>query len=50
MNAAPAITEPRVDPLEAFTERASARAYLWHAGLYDLHEAVDVLRRAAWLG
>jgi hypothetical protein len=26
--------------------RAWARAYLWHVGEYDLHEAVDPLREA----
>lgn len=27
--------------------RAWARAYLWHVGEYDLHEAVDPLQEAA---
>ena len=39
--------ERRVDPLAAFELRAWARAYLWAAGEYDLHEAVDGLQAAA---
>jgi hypothetical protein len=39
--------ELRVDPLDAFKLRAEARAYLWVAGEYDLHEAVDVLQATA---
>lgn len=43
--AAPA--QQHVDPLDAFRIRAQARAYLWAAGEYDLHEAVDVLQTTA---
>jgi hypothetical protein len=42
-----AIAERQVDPLDAFTERAWARAFLWSAGEYSLHEAVDALQAAA---
>lgn len=34
----------RIDPVDAFYERATARAYLWSIGEYELHEAVDVLQ------
>jgi hypothetical protein len=39
------LAEPinRVDLLDAFIERAAARALLWHAGEYELAEAVDKL-------
>ncbi len=37
----------RPDPLEVFTARTEARAYLWREGDLDLHEAVDVLQAAA---
>jgi hypothetical protein len=37
----------RVDPLKAFELRCWARAYLWAAGEYTLHESVDELQRAA---
>lgn len=47
MCAALAITESRVDLLDAFAERARARAYLWSIGEYDLHEAVDQLQHDA---
>jgi hypothetical protein len=30
-----------------FTARCEARALLWQAGEFDLHEAVDVLQAAA---
>jgi len=33
-----------IDPVEAFRERAEARAYLWSIGDLDLHDAVDVLQ------
>ena len=33
--------------LDAFRERAWARAYLWSVGELDLHEAVDQLQRDA---
>ena len=36
-----------VDPLEAFEPRCWARAYLWAACEFDLHEAVDELQAAA---
>ncbi len=36
--------EQRVDLLDAFIERASARAYLWSLGELTLHEAVDKLQ------
>jgi hypothetical protein len=40
-----AAAKPRlVDPVDAFCERAEARAMLWHAGELDLIEAVDVLQ------
>jgi hypothetical protein len=47
MTAVAAITEKRVDPLDAFIERASTRAYLWSIGEYELHEAVDQLEADA---
>jgi hypothetical protein len=37
----------RPSALEAFVARAEARALLWQAGEFDLHEAVDVLQAAA---
>jgi hypothetical protein len=37
----------RIAPLEVFRARAEARALLWQAGEFDLHEAVDVLQAAA---
>jgi hypothetical protein len=37
----------RLDPLEVFVARAEARAMLWAAYEFDLHEAVDVLQRDA---
>jgi hypothetical protein len=46
MNAAAA--KPRlVDPVDAFRERAEARALLWSLGEYTLIEAVDVLQADA---
>jgi hypothetical protein len=39
--------EQRVAPLAVLVLRTWARAYLWHAGEYDLHEAVDPLQAAA---
>ncbi len=47
MNAAVAIADRRVDLLDAFRERAEARALLWSLGELDLHEAVDVLQHDA---
>jgi hypothetical protein len=44
---APAISQGRVDPLDAFLERAWARAYLYSIGDLTLHEAVDKLRHDA---
>jgi hypothetical protein len=37
----------RVDALKAFELRCWARAELWAACEFDLHEAVDVLQHAA---
>ena len=45
MTAAPAIK--RVDLLEAFIERAEARAYLWAIGELGWQEAVDKLQHDA---
>jgi hypothetical protein len=39
--------EPRVDLLDAFTERAGARAFLWAIGEFDMPEAVDQLQHDA---
>jgi hypothetical protein len=36
-----------VDPLDVFHERATARAYLWAIGEYELAEAVDALQADA---
>jgi hypothetical protein len=36
-----------VDPLFAFYEMASTRAYLWFIGEYELAEAVDALQANA---
>ena len=47
MTVAATIAGRRVDLLDAFTERAHARAYLWHVGDIGLHEAVDELQRQA---
>jgi hypothetical protein len=38
---------PRPSALEVFIARAEARALLWQAGEFDLHEAVDVRQRDA---
>jgi hypothetical protein len=35
------------DPVAAFEARCWARAYLWAAGEFDLHEAVDKLQADA---
>ena len=40
-------TETRPDPLDVFTLRAEARAFLVETGLMDLHTAVDELQLAA---
>ena len=37
----------RIDPLVVFKARAEARAILWAACEFDLHEAVDVLQADA---
>jgi len=37
----------RPSPLAVFTARCEARALLWQAGKFDLHEAVDELQAAA---
>ena len=42
----PAIKQ--VDPVDALYERATARAYLWSIGEYDLPEAVDALQADAF--
>jgi hypothetical protein len=43
----PALAIRYVDPVDVFVERADARAYLWAAGEYTLHEAVDALQHDA---
>jgi hypothetical protein len=45
--AAKRATAARPDPVAVFTARAEARALLWQAGEFDLHEAVDILQRDA---
>jgi hypothetical protein len=40
-------SEIRIDPLTVFAARAWARAELYAACVYDLHEAVDVLQADA---
>ena len=47
MRATAAIAVKRVDLLDAFIERAGARAYLRAIGEYELHEAVDKLEADA---
>jgi hypothetical protein len=37
----------RVDLLDAFSERASSRAFLWSINEFELHEAVDKLQHDA---
>jgi hypothetical protein len=37
----------RPSPLAVFIARAEARALLWQAGEFDLHNAVDALQAAA---
>ena len=44
---ATAATIKRVNLLDAFIERAEARALLWSIGELELHEAVDNLQRDA---
>jgi hypothetical protein len=41
------VAATHVDALKAFKLRAWARAILWAACEFDLHEAVDVLQAAA---
>jgi hypothetical protein len=38
---------PPLSPREIFTARAEARALLWQAGEFDLHDAIDVLQAVA---
>jgi hypothetical protein len=46
--AAAAIADPaRPSALAVFIARVEARALLWQAGEFDLHEAVDELQAAA---
>jgi hypothetical protein len=40
-------SRPAPDPLAVFTARCEARALLWQAGEFDLHEAVDKLQADA---
>jgi hypothetical protein len=40
-------SERRVDVLDAFTERAGARAFLWAVGEFEMAEAVDRLQHDA---
>jgi hypothetical protein len=47
MTAVAVIAEKRVDLLEAFVERAKARAHLWSIGELGLREAVDQLEADA---
>ena len=49
MTAAAARSRPIAQPssLDVFTARAEARATLWRAGEFDLHDAVDGLQAAA---
>jgi hypothetical protein len=49
MTAATARAYPAARPsaLEVFIVRAEARALLWQAGEFDLHQAVDELQAAA---
>jgi hypothetical protein len=37
----------RPDPVAVFIARAEARALLWQANEFDLHEAIDVLQADA---
>ena len=41
---------PHVDMLDAFTERAGARALLWAVGEFEMAEAVDPLQHDAERG
>jgi hypothetical protein len=45
--AARVIPAARPSALEVFIARAEARALLWQAGEFDLHQAVDELQAAA---
>jgi hypothetical protein len=49
MTAAARIAEPAPRPsaLAVFIARAEARALLWQAGEFDLHQAIDPLQEAA---
>jgi hypothetical protein len=42
-----AIAAAPVTAVDIFRARAEARALLWQAGEFDLHQAVDVLQQAA---
>jgi hypothetical protein len=45
--AARAYPAARPSALEIFVARAEARALLWQAGEFDLHQAIDELQTAA---
>jgi hypothetical protein len=47
ISSAAAVGQVYVDPLLAFHELASSRAYLWCIGEYELPEAVDALQANA---
>jgi hypothetical protein len=47
MTAAAARKPDAPSPIDIFIARAEARALLWQAGEFDLHEAVDELQAAA---
>jgi hypothetical protein len=47
MTAATRKTAVRPSAIEIFVARAEARAMVWQAGEFDLHEAIDVLHAAA---
>jgi hypothetical protein len=44
---APPSDRPAISPAVMFIARAEARALLWQAGEFELHEAVDGLQAAA---
>jgi hypothetical protein len=50
MTTAPAFAVTQVDPVKAFRARCEARALLFVAGEFELHEAVDVLQADAEAG
>jgi hypothetical protein len=47
MNVSLRQTDIGVDPVTVFIARTEARALLWAAGEFDLHEAVDKLQADA---